>query len=121
MSAGAIEARGGRVAHVHRFGRELPPKLLGFVMNLPTLIVLALVLAYPIYYAGYLSLHRVSLVQLRTGIFPFVGLDNYERVLTDPLFLLSLGNTMIFTAFVVTVEVVMAVALAMVMVAMQVV
>jgi ABC-type sugar transport system permease subunit len=112
MSAGTIEARASQPAHVHRFGRELPPRLLGVVMNLPTLIVLALVLAYPIYYAGYLSLHRVSLVQLRTGVFPFVGLDNYERVLTDPLFLLSLGNTMIFTAFVVTVEVVAAVAIA---------
>ena len=112
MSAGTIDGRGGRVAPAHRFGRELPPWLLGIAMNLPTLIVLALVLAYPIYYAGYLSLHRVSLVQLRTGVFPFVGLDNYEKVLTDPLFLLSLGNTMIFTAFVVAVEVVAAVAIA---------
>ena len=112
MSAGTVEARAGRTASAHRFGRELPPWLLGIAMNLPTLVVLALVLAYPIYYAGYLSLHRVSLVQLRTGVFPFVGLDNYEKVLTDPLFLLSLGNTMIFTAFVVTVEVVAAVAIA---------
>jgi len=86
--------------------------MLGFVMNLPTLLTLTLVLAYPIYYAGYLSLHKVTLVQLRSGVFPFIGFGNYERVLTDPLFLLSLGNTLIFTAFVVAVEVVAAVAIA---------
>jgi len=97
---------------VHRFGRELPPKMLGFVMNLPTLLTLTLVLAYPIYYAGYLSLHKVTLIQLRSGNFPFIGFGNYERVLTDPLFLVSLGNTLIFTAFTVVVEVVAAVMIA---------
>jgi len=86
--------------------------MLGFVMNLPTLLTLTLVLAYPIYYAGYLSLHKVTLIQLRSGNFPFIGFGNYERVLTDPLFLVSLGNTLIFTAFTVVVEVVAAVMIA---------
>jgi len=81
-------------------------------MNLPTLLILALVLAYPIYYAGYLSMHRVTLVQLRSGVFPFVGFDNYLKVLEDPLFLLSLGNTLLFTAFTVISEVVLAVMIA---------
>jgi ABC-type sugar transport system permease subunit len=99
-------------APVHRFGRELSPRLLGVVMNLPTLLILALVLAYPIYYAGYLSMHRVTLVQLRSGVFPFVGFDNYLKVLEDPLFLLSLGNTLLFTAFTVISEVVLAVMIA---------
>ena len=129
MSGGRVAARGGGAKDPggakdyggtldignparHRFGRELPPRLLGFAMNLPTLITLALVLAYPIYYAGYLSLHRVTLIQLRTGNFPFIGFANYEKVLDDPLFLLSLGNTLIFTAFTVIVEVVAAVAIA---------
>ena len=115
MTTTAPSERGGQAPanpHVHRFGRELPPRVLGIAMNLPTLIVLTLVLAYPIYYAGYLSLHRVSLMQLRTGVFPFIGFGNYEKVLSDPLFLLSLGNTVIFTAFTVFVEVVAAVAIA---------
>jgi len=99
-------------APVHRFGRELSPRVLGVVMNLPTLLILALVLAYPIYYAGYLSMHRVTLVQLRSGVFPFVGFDNYLKVLEDPLFLLSLGNTLLFTAFTVISEVVLAVMIA---------
>jgi ABC-type sugar transport system permease subunit len=100
-------------APAHRFRRELPPRTLGLVMNLPTLITLALVLAYPVFYAAYLSLHKVTLAHLRRGVFPFVGLDNYHRILTDPLFLLALKNTFIFTAFAVTLEIVLAIAIAL--------
>jgi len=87
--------------------------VLGVVMNIPTLATLTLVLAYPIFYAAYLSMHKVALAELRRGIFPFVGFDNYRRILSDPLFLLSLKNTLIFTAFSVTVEIVLAVAIAL--------
>jgi len=87
--------------------------VLSVAMNIPTLITLGLVLAYPIYYAAYLSFHKVSLAELRRGVFPFVGLANYERIFNDPLFLLSLKNTIIFTVFSVTVEVVLAIAIAL--------
>jgi multiple sugar transport system permease protein len=100
-------------ARPYRFGRELPPRLLGVAMNIPTLITLALVLAYPIYYAAYLSFHKVSLAELRRGIFPFVGFANYQRIFNDRLFLLALKNTFIFTAFSVTVEIVLAIGIAM--------
>jgi multiple sugar transport system permease protein len=96
-----------------RFGRELSPRTLGVAMNIPTLVTLALVLAYPIYYAAYLSFHKVSLAELRRGVFPFVGLANYERIFNDPLFLLALKNTFIFTAFSVTMEIVLAIAIAL--------
>ena len=96
-----------------RFGRELSPRVLGFVMNIPTLITLSLVLAYPIFYAAYLSFHKVSLAELRRGVYPFVGLANYERIFSDPLFRLSLKNTLIFTGFSVTVEIVLAIAIAL--------
>ena len=96
-----------------RFRRELPPGALGVAMNLPTLLTLALVIAYPIYYAAYLSLHKVSLAELRRGIFPFVGLANYQRIFNDRLFLLALKNTLMFTAFSVTVEIVLAIAIAL--------
>jgi ABC-type sugar transport system permease subunit len=96
-----------------RFGREMSPRVLGFVMNVPTLITLTLVLAYPIFYAAYLSFHKVSLAELRRGVFPFVGLANYERIFNDPLFLLSLKNTLLFTALSVTVEIVLGIAIAL--------
>jgi multiple sugar transport system permease protein len=92
---------------------ELSPRALGAVMNLPSLVTLALVLAYPIYYAAYLSLHKVALAELRRGVFPFVGLDNYRRIFADPLFLLSLKNTLIFTGVSVGAEIVLAVAIAL--------
>jgi multiple sugar transport system permease protein len=96
-----------------RTGSELSPRALGAVMNIPTLATLGLVLAYPIFYAAYLSFHKVSLAELRRGVFPFVGLDNYHRILTDPLFILSLKNTLVFSAFSVTAEIVLAIAIAL--------
>jgi ABC-type sugar transport system permease subunit len=87
--------------------------VLCIVMNLPTLVTLGLVLAYPIFYAAYLSFHRVALADLRRGIFPFVGFGNYERIFADPLFLLSLKNTVLFAAVSVTAEIVLAVAIAL--------
>jgi multiple sugar transport system permease protein len=109
---GGTLAPPGKVA-VHRFGRELSPRLLGVVMNIPTVVTLALVLAYPIGYAAYLSFHKVALADLRRGVFPFVGLANYQRILSDPLFLLSLKNTAIFTAFSVGLEIILAIAIAL--------
>jgi ABC-type sugar transport system permease subunit len=100
-------------AQAFRFRRELPPGVLGAAMNIPTLLTLGLVLAYPIYYAAYLSFHKVSLAELRRGIFPFVGLANYARIFDDRLFLLALKNTLIFTVFTVTVEILLALAIAL--------
>ena len=96
-----------------RPGGELSPRALAAVMNLPSLVTLALVLAYPIYYAAYLSFHKVALAELRRGVFPFVGLDNYRRIFADPLFLLSLKNTFIFTVVSVGAEIVLAVTIAL--------
>jgi multiple sugar transport system permease protein len=96
-----------------RFWSEPSASLLGVVMNIPTLLTLALVLAYPIFYAAYLSFHKVALAELRRGILPFVGFDNYRRILSDPLFILSLKNTLVFSAVSVTAEIVLAVAIAL--------
>lgn len=106
----AAGARGTAGARRPRW-RELPAGRLAFVMNLPSIVFLFGVLAYPIYYAGYLSLHQVGIGQLRRGIFPFHGLQNYVDLVEDPLFWLSLKNTVAFTAIVVTVEVALAVAI----------
>ncbi len=83
------------------------------VMNLPTLVCLGLVLAYPVGYAAYLSVHRVGLAQLRRGEFAFTGWENYGRVLEDPLFWIAIKNTLIFTVITVGSEVVLAVAIAL--------
>jgi ABC-type sugar transport system permease subunit len=83
------------------------------LMNVPTLLFLVLILAYPVGYAGYLSVHRVGIAQLRRGEFPFNGWENYERVLEDPLFWIGIKNTLIFTVITVGSEIVLAVAIAL--------
>jgi len=84
-----------------------------FFMNLPTIVFLCVVLAYPIVFAGYLSVHRVGLAQLRRGEFPFNGWENYGRVFEDPLFWIGIKNTLLFSAITVTSEIVLAVAIAL--------
>ena len=96
-----------------RFGREVSAGTFAALMNVPTGICLALVLAYPVLYAGYLSVHRVGLGQLRKGEFPFAGLDNYARLFDDQLFWVALKNTFIFTGITVGAEIVLAVAIAL--------
>jgi multiple sugar transport system permease protein len=82
-------------------------------MNLPTIAFLCLVLVYPIVFAGYLSVHKVGLAQLRRGEFPFNGWENYSRVLEDPLFWIGIKNTLVFSAITVSSEIVIAVAIAL--------
>ena len=81
-------------------------------MNLPALLCLGLVVAYPVGYAGYLSLHQVSLRQLRTGDFPWAGLANFSRLLDDGVFWLSLRHTAVFVMVAVALEVVIGLAIA---------
>ena len=95
------------------YRREMSAGRFALVMNLPTLLCLALVLGYPVVYAGYLSVHRVGLAQLRRGEFTFNGLENYARVLDDPLFWIAIKNTLIFTVITVGSEIVLAVAIAL--------
>src|SRR5437762_3465336 len=77
-------------------GREPTAGALALVLNLPSGLCLLLILAWPVLYAGWLSLHEVSLRQLRTGRFPFTGLDNYTRLFADEVFWLALSHTVVF-------------------------
>ncbi|MCE7029688.1 carbohydrate ABC transporter permease [Jiella avicenniae] len=86
---------------------------LAVVMNLPTLLTLLCVLAYPIIFAAFLSLHTVGLRELRRGELPFVGLDNFWFLFSDPLFWTSMKNTMILSVFSVTAEIVLAIGIAL--------
>jgi ABC-type sugar transport system permease subunit len=96
-----------------RMRGEVSAGRFALLLNLPTMLCLGLVLAYPVFYAGYLSVHRVGLGQLRRGEFPFIGFDNYARLFDDRLFWLALKNTFLFTGITVGAEVVLAVAIAL--------
>ena len=65
-------------------------------------------------YAGWLSLHEVSLRQLRTGEMPFTGLANYARLFRDDVFWLALQHTLVFVGISVALEVTIGLAVALV-------
>jgi trehalose/maltose transport system permease protein len=74
-------------------------KRTGYLMVIPTLIIVLAIAAGPILYALWLSLFRV----LPTGQ-SFVGLDNYTTLFTDPAFYGALFNTVVFTVASVALE-----------------
>lgn len=63
---------------------------------LPALLPVALLTIYPVASALWTSLHQVML--LLPGE-PFVGLQNYQRVLTSDYFTAALVNSLLFTLF----------------------
>jgi multiple sugar transport system permease protein len=94
--------------------REPTAGMLALLLNLPSGLCLLAILAWPVLYAGWLSIHEVSLRQLRTGELPFAGLANYARLFADEIFWLTLRNTAVFVGVSVALEVVIALAVALV-------
>jgi multiple sugar transport system permease protein len=81
-----------------------------YLLVAPAVLVLAGVALYPILAAVWLSLHRFILV---FGERRFTGLENYAYLLGDARFWSALGNTAYFTLVAVTVELLLAVPLAL--------
>ena len=79
----------------------------------PSLIVIALVAAYPIGYAIWLSLNQYS-VRV-PGLSRFVGFDNYTAALRSSDFWSAVKITFLFTVISVTLELVLGLAMALAM------
>ena len=91
-------------------GRE---QLTGWLLIAPALLLLLLVFAYPIGRAFWLSLFTKN---LGTNLQPvFAGVGNYSRMMGDGRFWQSIGNTSIFTAIAVTIELVLGMGVALVL------
>ena len=69
-------------------------------------IVLMAVTAFPILYSLWISFYSLNL--RRPNRMPFVGLDNYIQVLSNPQFLESVGRTTYFSVMVVVAVVILA-------------
>jgi multiple sugar transport system permease protein len=82
-------------------------------MLAPALAVIALVAAYPIGYAVWLSLNEYS-VRV-PGLSRFVGFDNYSTALQSSEFWDALRTTFVFTGISVALELVIGLAMALVM------
>ena len=104
----ATEAPKGRV----KLGKTERANLrLGLLFISPWIIGFLAFLAYPLYYTLRISFTRFS----GFGEATWIGLANYERMLTDNLFWKSLGNTLYYTTLAVPIGVVVAMVLALAM------
>jgi len=74
---------------------ELSERAFAYLLNVPAILTVLLLVAYPIVDAFWLSLHRFNL--RRPDQYGFVGLQNYADVLTSDQFLPALGVTLMFT------------------------
>jgi len=93
--------------------RRRGERRLGWLLCAPAVAALLLVTAYPILYAGWLSLFRYDL--RFPGERRFVGLDNYASILGSEVWWRALCNTLFITAGSVAVELVLGLALALLM------
>jgi multiple sugar transport system permease protein len=91
--------------------RRSRERRLGWLLCAPAVAALLLVTAYPILYAGWLSLFRYDL--RFPGEHRFVGLENYASILGSEVWWRALGNTLIITVGSVAVELVLGLALAL--------
>src|SRR5215208_4766370 len=99
-----------------RRSRGLSEKGLAFWMVSPSMLLIALVAAYPIAYAIWLSLHEYSVRQagLSRWAGP-LGLRNYTTALQNSDFWSAMVHTLIFTVSSVFLELVIGLAMAMAM------
>src|SRR5688500_1956692 len=99
-----------------RRSRSIGEKRLAFLMVSPSMLLIALVAAYPIIYAIWLSLHEYSVrvAGLSRWAGPF-GLGNYQEALGNSAFWDAMVTTLIFTASSVFLELVIGLAMAMAM------
>ncbi|MBN9681286.1 MULTISPECIES: carbohydrate ABC transporter permease [unclassified Corallococcus] len=91
-------------------GSQARERRQAYLLVAPAVLVLAVVALYPVLAAMWLSLHRFILV---FGERRFTGLENYVYLMGDARFWSALGNTAYFTAVAVTVELLLAVPLAL--------
>lgn len=83
-----------------------------WLLIVPSLVLALFIISYPIFNIVFYSLHDVS----RFGqIRDFSGLQNFYNVLSDPVFLSALKNTIVWTFFVVAGTVLISVPVALVL------
>ncbi len=73
---------------------KIKDKAFTSTLILPWVITFCVFWLYPLIYAGYLSLTEYNTLS-NTAV--FIGLDNYKRILSDPIFYKAITNTALFT------------------------
>lgn len=98
----ASGSRTGRRSH-------LRTEITGLLFSAPAVVGLSVVMAYPVLASFYYSFCNYSVLKPPT----WVGLANYQRLVTDELFWTSLWNTLYFAAFSVPLGIIVAFLLAL--------
>jgi len=80
------------------------------ILVVPTILYLLVFSVFPLVYSLGISFFDWSQT---TRSFTFIGLENYQRLIVDPVFLQSVGNTAIMVGLGVTIQVVLGTALAL--------
>src|SRR5919108_2964167 len=107
----AATARLGRRRARRRYGRD--ERRLAAAMLSPALVIIALVAAYPIGYAIWLSLNEYS-VRV-PGLSRWAGFKNYSDALGSSEFWNAVKTTFLFSGISVSLELVIGLAMALVM------
>lgn len=103
--AGASLPLGIRISRFgHRYAR--------FIFPAPALLVVALIIVYPVFYTGWMSLQEWFASSLTPP--KFIAIENYARIITaDPRFRDAFFRTLYFTLIAVSVETALGVAMAL--------
>jgi multiple sugar transport system permease protein len=99
-----------------RRSRDLSERRLAAYMVSPSVLLIALVAAYPIAYAVWLSLHQYSLRQAGLSRWAEPNIwSNYSNVISDDDFRQAVVNTFVFTVFSVGFELLIGIGMALAM------
>src|SRR5215208_4059011 len=88
---------------------QVPDRWLAFLFLVPALIALAAVMAYPLAYSFWISLHRYNLLDPSR----YIGLHNYQRIWEDDKVWNSFKVTFIFSIPVLLINLVLGFSLAL--------
>ena len=81
----------------------------GYLFVAPATLYLAVFAFFPMVFAGYMSLHRWHLLKEDHA---FVGLGNFQQMLSDPFFRNAIWNTLVYVFFSVPLGVITSLAIA---------
>ena len=103
----------GAGASQRRRSKGIPERRLAVLMVAPSMILIAVVAAWPVIYAVWLSLHEYS-VRV-AGLSRWAGFGNYSKALGNPDWWASLWHTLIFTVASVSLETLIGLSMALAM------
>ena len=80
---------------------------LGLIFIIPAMLVLCLLIVYPLFFNINMSVHKVNMLNFKSGGWDFVGFKNYVDTISDRTVLMSLARTFVFMAITVVGQVVL--------------